>query len=567
MRCDVAIVGGGPAGSTVGSYLRKYAPYLRVTILERELFPRDHVGESQLPMASWILDEIGAWDAVEEAGFPIKVGATYRWGKSSELWDFNFLPDGDLKPQPRPASFAGQRRLVAFQVDRATYDKILLDHAAALGCRVLEETKVVGVESSDDRITGLMLESGEKLTAKYYVDASGHAGTIRRAMNVEVDVPTRLKNVAFWDYWDNAEWAETIGNGGTKVQVMSLGYGWIWFIPIGKTRTSVGLVTSAEYYKQSGLRPVELYHRAVQAEPRIAAFLKNATCEKKFSTTNDWSFVAKRHYGENWLLAGESGGFADPILAAGLSITHVAGKEAAFTIMALNKRELDAAWLKEQYQENQVRRVTTHIRFADYWYSANAQFGDLKEYTAEIAKEAGLTLSPDMAWRWLAQGGFIEAGFGFHTVRQWGEFMAPFDAQNTLKTCNVFRLNLEGATLGCYAEYTQGEVRRVPAYTRDGKQWPLVGVAKILHDILKDHPRLPDFQRELDVVIAKNMKRDPGFWEWMMNAGPPALEALAADGWIEGSYDPKLPLLPIGDGARPLAWKAKPLTADQALTG
>src|SRR5476651_239244 len=152
---DVAIIGGGPAGSTVGSFLKKYNPSLKVVILEREKFPRDHVGESQLPVISAVLDEIGVWDKVEAANFPIKVGATYRWGRTTDLWDFEFLPDGKLEPQARPAKFAGQRRQTAFQVDRAEYDKILLDHAESLGCIVRQETQVRSVLHEGDRVAGL----------------------------------------------------------------------------------------------------------------------------------------------------------------------------------------------------------------------------------------------------------------------------------------------------------------------------------------------------------------------------------------------------------------------------
>jgi len=81
-RADVAIVGGGPAGSTAASLLKKYKPELNVVVLEREKFPREHVGESQLPAIGPILHEMGVWEKVEAAEFPIKVGVTYRWGQS-----------------------------------------------------------------------------------------------------------------------------------------------------------------------------------------------------------------------------------------------------------------------------------------------------------------------------------------------------------------------------------------------------------------------------------------------------------------------------------------------------
>jgi 2-polyprenyl-6-methoxyphenol hydroxylase-like FAD-dependent oxidoreductase len=84
MRCDVAIVGGGPGGTTLASLLKKYSPSLDVCIFEKESFPRDHVGESQLPPTSAVLHEMGAWEKVEAAGFPIKLGASYTWGKTME---------------------------------------------------------------------------------------------------------------------------------------------------------------------------------------------------------------------------------------------------------------------------------------------------------------------------------------------------------------------------------------------------------------------------------------------------------------------------------------------------
>ncbi len=177
-------------------------------------------------------------------------------GKASrKLWDFDFIPAAEFKDEPRPAPYEGQRRWTAFQVDRAIYDKILLDHAAELGCNVRQDTKVAKVETFDGEVDALVLESGEEIEARYYVDASGNSGILRRALDVGCDYPSTLRNIAIYDYWQNAEWAVNIGVGGTRIQIYSLGYGWMWFIPLGATRTSIGLVVPAEYYKQSGLTP------------------------------------------------------------------------------------------------------------------------------------------------------------------------------------------------------------------------------------------------------------------------------------------------------------------------
>ena len=151
---DVAIIGGGPGGSTLGSLLKKYAPDKDIVILDKAKFPRDHVGESQLPPIGPILEEMGCWDQVEAANFPIKIGATFRWGKSTDLWDFEFIPLDKFKDEPRPASFEGYRRQTAFQVDRLVYDDILLRHAESLGCQVREETAVTTIHHDGDTVSG-----------------------------------------------------------------------------------------------------------------------------------------------------------------------------------------------------------------------------------------------------------------------------------------------------------------------------------------------------------------------------------------------------------------------------
>ena len=547
MDVDVAIIGGGPAGSTAGCLLKKYRPDLRVAILERERFPRDHVGESQLPIISKILAEMGVWEEVERAGFPIKIGATYRWGQTDDLWDFEFIQGSRFEDAPRPARYAGQREQTAFQVDRAAYDKILLDHARGLGCRVHEETAVRKVDAQGDRVEGLTLGDGREVTARHYVDASGHAGVLRRAMCVEVECPSTLQNIAIWDYWRNAEWAVRIGVGGTRVQVMSLGYGWLWFIPLGPDRTSVGLVVPAEHYKASGLRPDEIYAKAIAEEPLIRALTANAMSEGKLATTKDWSFVARRTVGANWFLAGESAGFADPILAAGMTLTHMGARECAFTILELDRRVLDGEWLRSSYDDLQRRRVAQHIRFADYWYSANGQFSDLKEYCATIAKDAGLDLDPDRAFQWLGTGGFANeeigtVGLGITDVRSLKALTARLGgAAATWRVAgmNVFELDLAGASRIWLPHYEAGRVERFRAYVREGKRLPQAAGYQAVLTVLKVAPDLPRVVHNAEVYRQREYPETPpdvwqeNFFEF--------LETMITDGWVVGRLDPSVP--------------------------
>jgi flavin-dependent dehydrogenase len=541
---DVAIIGGGPAGSTVGALLAKYAPHLKILLLERERFPRDHVGESHLPSISHILDEMGVWDQVEAAGFPIKIGATYRWGRTDELWDFEFIADGVFHPAPRPGKFEGQRRQTAFQVDRAIYDKILLDHAKTLGCDVREETRVRTVETSGDFVTGLVLDNGDEVRARHYVDASGHSGLLRRAMGIEVEIPTSLQNVAFWDYWRNAEWAVSIGVGGTRVQVLSLTYGWIWFIPLGPDRTSIGLIVPASYAKSCGKRPEQLYLEAIHSDPLVSRLIRNAEQEHKFSATSDWSFLAKRLSGANWLLVGESAGFADPILAAGLALTHAAARSAAYTILELDRKEIEPEWLRESYSDNGRAQIRQHMRFADFWYTANGVFSDLQDQAQKIAADVGLTLTAEEAWRWLGQGGFIEhtsgtnlGGCGLLVAKEIVDAFTGGQSSLQIVGKTHFRTDLEGAEKEWTCEMARGRITRRRMYRRDGKVLPMIGVTAFLVQLFKAERAYSEMYRMPlpEITPGPGQALDPGKAQLEVLK---TLEALVSDGWIVGRVEP-----------------------------
>ncbi len=544
MAVDVAIIGGGPAGSTAGTLLTKYNPRLKVLVLERETFPRDHVGESQLPVVSKVLDEMEVWDKIEAAGFPVKIGATYRWGKTKDLWDFEFLPNGVFHPEARPSKYAGQRLRTAFQADRAVYDEILLDHAKWMGCDVKEETSVRSVKTNGDRVEGLVLDDGTEVQARYYIDASGHSGILRRAMGVEVETPTSLQNIAIYDYWRNADWAVSVGVGGTRVQVLSQAFGWIWFIPLGPDRTSIGLIVPASYYKSTGQKPQDLYDEAVRNDPRVAKLIKNATCEQKLTTTKDWSFLAKRLAGDNWFLAGESAGFADPILAAGMSLAHVGARDVAYTILALDRGEFDAEWLKGRYDSSHRSQIGQHIRFADYWYTHNGVFSDLKDYAKEIAGDAGLAMSADEAWRWFGQGGFIDhngaTGFGGYSLTATKHISATFGGDTPFfdivgKT--HFVLNLEGAEKTWIAEMDKGRITRRRSYTREGKTLSGAYFMGWLVNVLKTEHSYEDLNFE-----SANYMAEHGYTEAQIpkfrNEFFDILEAMVSDGWVVARTEP-----------------------------
>lgn len=551
---DVAIVGGGPAGSTVASLLRKYNPAVSVLIIEKEKFPREHVGESQLPGISAILDEMGVWEKVEAANFPVKIGANLTWGKAGDNWEFDFYPAEEFVDEPRPAKFEGQRRHTAFQVERAIYDDILLRHAEELGTEVREETMVAEVLREDDRITGFKLASGETITANHYVDASGHVGLLRRAMGVESKAPKELRNVAFWDYWDNAKWKVEIGNGATRVFVRSLPFGWIWFIPLGPSRASVGLICPSEHYKDKNLPPHELYNQALEMEPDISALLSDAKSElggESVHSTKNWSHLSQRLAGENWWLCGESAGFADPILAAGMTLAHNSAREVAYSILEIEGGAEDGAWIRQRYDEKNRKNIDQHIRFAQYWYAANGCFTDLQDHCTAIAKDAGLKLAPKDAWRWLAQGGFANesvghaslGSFDLNASRHLVDRFLGGEQSMKIAAFNVFKLNLRGAKKDKIGDLRDGKIIRVPCHRRGDAVLPLAGVYGNMVEILQ---QTSDIATIYNAIVTNLQGRvAPGAMGGLVTSYLQALEAMYIQGWVTAKLDPKKPKLEI----------------------
>jgi hypothetical protein len=341
------------------------------------------------------------------------------------------------------------------------------------------------------------------------------------------------------------------------VQILSLPNGWIWFIPISPTRTSIGFICLAEYYKRCGKSPEALYSGALAAEPRCRHLIRNAVREGTLRSTRDWSFVSDRLAGENWFLAGEAAGFADPILAGGMTLAHASGHDAAYVILEIERGGADSGWLKAQYNEIHRRRVLQYMRFADFWYAANGRFTDLRDLAGKIADEAGFTLTPEAAFRWLSLGGFgfedfFQPGLGgldLIAVREIaGRLTGPGAGEWRLNRFNMFKLNLLGAAKGSLPVFRAGRVLRAECYTRAGRMLPMTGVFATVVGVLKRVSYIGDIAREF--VIAADASRagsDPFNAFHCMSV----LESLLIEGWVTGRLDPsrkRLNYLPYGPG-------------------
>jgi len=248
---------------------------------------------------------------------------------------------------------------------------------------------------------------------------------------------------------------------------------------------------------------------------------------------------------------GECSGFADPILSAGVTMAHIGARQAAYTIMELDRGEWDAAWLRNQFESRQKQRIETHIRFGDYWYTANQQLKDLKEFTSQLARDSGLDLSPKKAWDWLASGGFINedlnigaGGFSLDAIRDSGDFLAKVAFESPLETNNVVTLNIQGAEQREFAIYANGRVTKAPCYYRGGRVLPLSREVELLIAVLQNESKVVKVFDALNALAqAANLSSEAA--GTMTRSVHVTLEAMIHDGWVKARLDPREPVLKL----------------------
>jgi flavin-dependent dehydrogenase len=306
MTVDVVVIGAGPAGATVAAILAREGH--RVAVLEREKFPRYHIGESLITGCIPVLEELGVWERMDQIGFRKKYGATLLWGAEVEPWGFRFADGGEYEH--------------SYQVRRADFDAMLLARARDMGATVIEEATVRDVDFEGDRAVGVTFarrggDGVERIAATMVLDASGQGRLIGRRMDL-VDWHEDLRNVAVWNYFQDFEPQE--GNRAGDIIVENMPGGWFWFIPLSDGTVSVGYVTSIAYLKSSDLSPEELFSAEVSRSVEVRRRTANATMVSGFRTIRDWSYTCTQFHGPGWALVGDAAAFIDPLLSTGVTL-------------------------------------------------------------------------------------------------------------------------------------------------------------------------------------------------------------------------------------------------------
>ena len=362
---DVAVIGGGPAGSAAATMLSRQG--WRVVLLERERFPRDHVGESLLPASMPVLEELGAMDAVQAAGFLPKYGATMVWGRDPEPWSWRFRETSVQYPH-------------AYQVWRPTFDHILLDNARAHGVDVREGCRVSNVAwTSPDApaIIRYVSDTGgqDELSARFLVDATGQTALLAQQTATR-QWDSFFQNLAVYAYFEGADPLPSPDENNIFIEAYE--HGWFWTIPLHTGWSSVGAVvdnrTGQEGIQRMGAR--EFLFDQLSQTVHTKANLRDARWAAGPNVVRDWSYSSERTTGPGFVMTGDSACFVDPLFSSGVHLALMSGvMAAAYATTALKTAESSDEQLRDQsgevYQELYYKEYNQFREMARLFYSSN----------------------------------------------------------------------------------------------------------------------------------------------------------------------------------------------------
>jgi flavin-dependent dehydrogenase len=388
----ILVIGGGPAGSTAAGLLARQG--YEVTLLERAHFPRYHIGESLLPTVLQVLDLLGAREKMEQMGFVRKHGAFLEWG--DERWGLNF---GELSANCT----------YAFQVERADFDHMLLQHAASLGVKVCEGVEVQALTFEGDRpraatwvrqpkadgdakpLNGAAAERGE-IRFDYLVDASGRSGVMGTKYLQNRRYHKVFQNVAIWAYWKDADRMATGREG--DIACGSIPAGWLWAIPLRDGTTSVGVVVHRDHVVARKGTLDELYHESLGESPFIKKIVEPGQMVSKTYTEQDYSYASQTFCGPGYYMAGDAACFLDPLLSSGVHLATYSGLLAAASIGSTIRGEVTeqeaGSFYEKCYRQAYLRFLVFLSAFYEVGRKKESYFWEAQRLTEQDVQASDL---------------------------------------------------------------------------------------------------------------------------------------------------------------------------------
>ncbi len=352
---DVIIIGGGPAGSTAATTLRKAGR--RVLVLEKEKFPRFHIGESLLPYNRRIFDDLGVWPKIQAAGFMPKRGAQFWMADGSRHTRLDFS-SGSFTEFPE-----------SLQVERARFDDILLRHAEELGAEVREETLVTRYNVEPGHVT-LHFRSKDgaehEARAAFLIDASGLNNFTGNREKLRVYYPGH-KKIAIFGHYSGMQMDE--GERKGDIHVVRRKNSWFWLIPIADDKVSVGLVLDQEDFKVLKQEPQAVFDDAVLTTPAVRDRMLNAKALTQGHVLSDFSYTNRKLVSDRIIRVGDASGFIDPVFSSGVMLamdTAQRGALAAHEAIIAGKTMTPAM---QRYERVTRRIVSRFWQFIEKFYT------------------------------------------------------------------------------------------------------------------------------------------------------------------------------------------------------
>lgn len=346
---DVAIIGGGPAGSTAAALLALGGR--SVVLFEKQRFPRFHIGESLLPFNTPLFRKLGV-EADLDARFTRKYGAQLMSGDGSMGRRVSFA-DGQIPGHP-----------MAYQVLRSSFDELLLRNAEAKGARVHQGSAVVGLSTSDEGCAVSVRHDGSALVshrARFLIDASGQDAFVAARRGTRRMMPGLRKSAAFAHY--EGVFRDSGPEGGDIILIV-LRDGWIWMIPLPGGVTSVGLVADSGPFR-SAADPLE---EALRSSPAARDRMRGARRISEIRTISGYSYECRSLAGDRFLLAGDAAGFIDPIFSSGVMLAMSSGDLAAATIEKVLSGSASRRRAFRAYEKRSLERFRSYVRIVEHFY-------------------------------------------------------------------------------------------------------------------------------------------------------------------------------------------------------
>lgn len=355
---DVIIIGAGPAGSIAGALLKRRG--WNVLILEGQRFPRFSIGESLLVHCLDFVEEAGMMPAVAAAGFQFKNGAAFIRGDEYGDFDFSdkFTPGRDS----------------TFQVQRATFDKLLADEAQKQGVEIRYEVRVTAVDMSagSPRVRARDASGHEyEVEAKFILDASGFGRTLPKLLDLETPSSFPVRNALFTHVADHAPDGTFDRN---KIQVVVHPRHrdvWYWLIPFPAGRCSLGIVARKEFFDTYPAEPEQRIRTLVSEEPFLTRILANAAWDTPVRELGGYAANVKAMHGKGFALLGNAAEFLDPVFSSGVTIAMRSASMAA-GVLDRQLRGEAVDWTGE-FEQPLRKGVDTFRTYVRAWYDGRFQ--------------------------------------------------------------------------------------------------------------------------------------------------------------------------------------------------